>query len=258
MTGGAPTPGHLFDTVRVLVIRELHIRYKNSLLGLLWAVLSPLGTVVILHLLFTRIVPLNIPHYGAFIYAGLLPWTWFQATVQTGAGTLFDHRDLVRKPFFPRPVLPAVVTLSQFLLYLLALPVFLGLLLVESVRPGPLLLLLPLVWVVEGIFALACAVLVSAVGVLVRDVQHLLGLVMMLWFYLTPVFYDLGRVDRPEARWLRLNPLTIIVEAHRRITLEGRPPDWAALAGCTAAGVVLLLASLRVFRGLEHLVIEEV
>jgi ABC-type polysaccharide/polyol phosphate export permease len=108
------------------------------------------------------------------------------------------------------------------------------------------------------VFALACAVLVSAVGVLVRDVQHLLGLVMMLWFYLTPVFYDLGRVDRPEARWLRLNPLTIIVEAHRRITLEGRPPDWSALAGCAAAGIVLLLASLRVFGALEHLVIEEV
>jgi lipopolysaccharide transport system permease protein len=252
------SPGHLIDTVRVLVVRELHIRYKDSLLGLLWAVLSPLGTVVILHLLFTSIVPLHIPHYAAFIYAGLLPWTWFAAAVQTSAATLFDNRDLVRKPFFTRPVLPAVVTISQFLLYLIAMPVLLALLLVEGVPFTPFLLLLPLVWLVQAVFTLACAILISAMGALVRDVQHVLGVVMMLWFYLTPIFYDLGRVTRPEARFLRLNPLTIVVEAHRAITLEGRAPDWSALAWCALSGVVLLYSSLRIFRALEHLVIEEV
>jgi ABC-type polysaccharide/polyol phosphate export permease len=250
--------GPLADTLRVLVVRELHVRYKSSVLGLLWAVLSPLGTVVILHLLFTRIVPLDIPHYASFIYSGLLPWVWFQSTVQTAAAALSDHRDLVRKPFFVRPVLPAVVTISHFLLYLLALPVFVALLLVESVRPSAFLLALPLVWLVEGLFALACAVLVSALGALIRDVQHLLGVVMMLWFYLTPVFYDLGRVNIPETRWLHLNPLTVVVEAHRAVTLQGRAPDWVGLAVCAAAATILLLASLRVFRALEPLAIEEV
>jgi ABC-type polysaccharide/polyol phosphate export permease len=248
----------LADTVRVLVARELHVRYKNSALGLLWAVLSPLGTVLILHLLFTRIVPLEIPHYAAFVYGGLLPWTWFASTVYTGAGSLFDHRDLVRKPFFPRLVLPAVVTISHFLLYLVALPVFFALLLAESVRPTPLLLLLPLVWAVEAVFALACAVLVSAVGVLIRDVQHVLGVVMMLWFYLTPVFYDLERVARPEARWLHLNPMTVVVEAHRAVTVHARPPDFWALGTCAVASAALLALSFWIFRAFEHVLIEEV
>jgi ABC-type polysaccharide/polyol phosphate export permease len=250
--------GQLADTLRVLVVRELHVRYKNSALGLLWAVLSPLGTVVILHLLFTRIVPLDIPHYAAFVYGGLLPWTWFASVVHTGAGSLFDHRDLVRKPFFPRPLLPGVVTISHFLLYLLALPVFFVLLLAESVPLTPLLLLLPLVWTVEAILALACAVFVAALGVLIRDVQHVLGVVMMLWFYLTPVFYDLERVARPEARWLQLNPMTVVVEAHRAVTVQARPPDFWALGSCAIASGVLLAVSFWIFRAFEHLLIEEV
>jgi lipopolysaccharide transport system permease protein len=253
-----PDPGLLYDILHALVARELHVRYKSSLLGILWAVLSPLGTVAILHLLFTRVVPLGIPRYAAFVYAGLLPWTWFQSAVQTAAGTLVDHRDLVRRPFFPRPLLPVVVTVSHFLLYLLAFPVLVAVLLVEGVPPAPALALLPAVWFVQALFTLGCATLVAALGALVRDVQHLLGLLLLLWFYLTPIFYDLGRVGGPEARWLRLNPAAVLVEAHRAVTLEGRAPDWAALGLCALAGGVLLAVALAVFRALEHLVVEEV
>jgi lipopolysaccharide transport system permease protein len=251
-------PGQAADTLWALVVRELRIRYKGSLLGVLWAWLSPLGTVLILHLLFTRIVPLQIPHYAAFVYGGLLPWAWFQGSVQTAASTLLDNRDLVRMPFFPRPILPAVVTATSGLLYLAALPVLILLLVAESVPLTPLLLLLPLVWTVMAMFILASSVLVSALGVLVRDVQHVLGVVLLLGFYLTPVFYDLDRVAPEHARWLRLNPLAVLVEAHRDLTLRGRMPDWTALAACAAGSAVLLALSLTAFRALEHVVVEEV
>jgi ABC-type polysaccharide/polyol phosphate export permease len=250
--------GQATDTLRALVGRELRIRYKGSLLGLLWAWLSPLGTVLILHLLFTRIVPLQIPHYAAFVYSGLLPWTWFQGAVQTAASSLLDNRDLVRMPFFPRPILPAVVTTTGFLLYLAALPVLLLLLLAESVPLTPHLLLLPLVWIATFLFTLAAAVMVSALGALVKDVQHVLGVVLLFGFYLTPVFYDLDRVGAAYARWLRLNPLTILVEAHRDLTLYGRAPDAGALLACAGASVALLGLSVAVFRACEHLVVEEV
>jgi lipopolysaccharide transport system permease protein len=250
--------GHATDILRALVGRELKIRYKGSLLGLLWAWLSPLGTVLVLHLLFTRIVPLNIPHYAAFVYSGMLPWTWFQSAVQNAASTLLDNRDLVRKPFFPRPILPAVVTSTSFLLYLAALPVLVLLLVVESVPLTPLLLLLPAVWLVAGLFTLACSVFLAALGVLVRDVQHVLGVLLLLGFYLTPVFYGLDRVAPHEARWLRLNPLTVVVEAHRDLTLYGRPPDWTALAAVAAVSAALLALGLMAFRAFEPTVVEEV
>lgn len=251
-------PGRAADTLRALVGRELKIRYKGSLLGLLWAWLSPLGTVLILHLLFTRIVPLQIPHYAAFVYAGLLPWTWFQSATQTAASTLLDNRDLVRAPFFPRPILPAVVTATSFVLYLAAMPVLILLLVAESVPLTPMLLLLPVLWAVMALFILASSVLVSALGVLVRDVQHVLGVLLLLGFYLTPVFYDLDRVAPAYARWLRLNPLTVLVEAHRDLTLYGRAPDWTAVLACAAGSAALLAIAIGVFRAFEHVVVEEV
>jgi lipopolysaccharide transport system permease protein len=251
-------PGYLFDIVRTLIERELRIRYKGSQLGMLWAVLSPLGTVVILHVLFTQIVPLNIPHYAAFIYSGLLPWAWFQTAVQTSAATLLDNRDLVRKPFFPRPLLPAVVTGSNFLLYLLAAPVLMATMLVEGVTPGPALLLLPLVWVAQAVVTLACAMLVAALGVLMRDIQHLLGVGMLLWFYLTPIFYDLERVG-PERAWMfALNPMATIVQAHRAVTLYGHAPDWVALGTLTLIGGAVLFGSVKLFQALEDSFVEEV
>jgi homopolymeric O-antigen transport system permease protein len=252
------SPFYFYDVLTTLVGRELRIRYKGSMLGLLWAILSPLGTVVILHVLFTKILPLNIPHYPAFVYSGLLPWTWFQSAVLTGASTLMDNRDLVRKPFFPRPLLPAVVMTTNFMLYLLALPVLVVLLLGEGLRLSPALLLLPLVWLVQAIFTLACAVLVAALGVLIRDVQHLLGVGMLLWFYLTPIFYDVDRIAADKARWFALNPMAVIVQAHRAITLGGTGPDWAALGTWAVVGVGLLAASLFVFQALQDAFVEQV
>jgi ABC-type polysaccharide/polyol phosphate export permease len=113
-------------------------------------------------------------------------------------------------------------------------------------------------WAVTALFTLAATVLVSALGVLVRDVQHVLGVVLLLGFYLTPVFYDLDRVAPAYARWLRLNPLTVLVEAHRDLTLYGRAPDWAALAACAAGSLALLAISVAVFRTFEHVMVEEV
>ena len=250
--------GYSLDVMTTLVGRELSLRYKGSLLGLLWAILSPLGTVFVMHLLFTRILPLNIPHYAAFVYCGLLPWTWFQAAVQTSSATLIDNRDLVRKPFFPRPLLPAVVTTTNLILYLLALPVLLVILTVEGLPLAPTLALLPLVWLVQAIFTFACAILFAALGVLIRDVQHLLGVVLLLWFYLTPIFYDLDRVAPVQASWLRLNPMTVIAQAHRSLALYGQMPDWGALIRTGLVGLGLLGLSVAIFRALEDMFVEVV
>jgi len=251
------TPGHLWDTLRVLVGRELRMRYKGSFFGLMWAVLSPLGTALVLQFVFTRILTIDIPHFSAFIYAGMLPWTWFHATVQTGAVTLAENRNLVRTPFFAKPLLPAVVTCTNFLLYLFALPVLLVLIVAGGVPMTPALAALPVVWLVQGAFTLGFTVLIAAVAVLVRDVQHLMGVVLLFWFYLTPIFYDLRHVPPQTTRWFTLNPMTAIVLAHRDVTLNGRLPNWMDLAYVMVVSTILLGVSLRVFRALEDAFIEE-
>jgi lipopolysaccharide transport system permease protein len=253
-----PSPGYAFDAVTALIGRELRIRYKGSWLGLLWAVLSPLGMVAVMHIVFTRLVPLGIPNYAAFIFAGLISWTWFQTSVMTGSSTLLDNRDLVRKPFFPRALLPLTVTGTNFVLYLLALPVLLALLLFEGVPLSPALLALPVIWVVQFLFTLACTVIFAALSTIVRDVQHLLGVLMILWFYLTPIFYDLERVGGDGVRLLYFNPLAVLIMAHRAVALHGQTPNWAALAWCGLFSALLLCVALIIFHALEDAFVEEV
>jgi ABC-type polysaccharide/polyol phosphate export permease len=243
--------GHFFDTLIALVSREFRMRYKGSFFGILWAVLSPLGTVATLQLVFTQILTLGVPNFAVFLYSALLPWVWFQASVQTSASTLSDNRDLVRTPFFPKSLLPGVVTCTNFLLYLCALPVLFALMAVDDLPLTRALVTLPAIWLVQGILTLGFTVLISAIGILVRDITHLMGLVMTLWFYLTPIFYDLKQVPPYLATWLALNPMAVIVSAHRDAVLYGRNPDWTELGVWAMIGLGLLAASIAMFRRLE-------
>jgi lipopolysaccharide transport system permease protein len=251
------TTGHFVDTLRVLVAREFRMRYKGSFFGILWAVISPIGTVVILQFLFTKVVAIGVPHFAAFLYCGILPWTWFQASVQTGSTTLNDNRDLIRTPFFSKPLLPWTVTCTNFIFYLFSLPVFLGLMVYEGLPFTSALLVLPVVWFVQWTLTLGFTVLNAAIGILIRDWPHLLAVILMFWFYLTPIFYDIKQLPPDSARWFSFNPLTAIVAAHRAILIEGQQPDWAALGSVMAAGAVLLALSLFVFRTLEDSFIDK-
>ena len=249
--------GQTVDTLRALVGRELRVRYKGSIAGILWAVLSPLGTVVILEFVFSKVLTVGIPNFGAFIYSGLLPWVWFSTAVQSGASTLSENRDLVRTPFFAKALLPGVVMCTNFLLYLFALPVLLLLLVADDVAPTRALVALPVVWIVQAILTLGITMFIAAIGVLVRDVQHLMGVVLVLWFYLTPVFYALDQVPAESAHWFLLNPMSAIVSAHREVTLYGRFPNWVQLGYWTLGGLAILAVSLTIFRALEDAFIEE-
>jgi len=249
--------GHLVDTLRALVGREFRMRYKGSFFGVLWAVLSPLGTVLVLQLVFRKILAVPTPFFGAFIYSALLPWVWFQSAVSTGATTLSDNRDLVRTPFFAKPMLPGAVMCTNFLLYLCALPVLFGLMFVDGLRFTTALAALPALWIVEGILALGFTVFIAAVGLLIRDVQHLIGVLLMLMFYMTPIFYDTKQLPPDLARWYWLNPMAGLISAHRNIMLFGRAPRVSDLVQWAVVGAVILCASLLMFRRLEDAFVDE-
>jgi ABC-type polysaccharide/polyol phosphate export permease len=256
LTGRGETAGHSLDTLRALVGREFRMRYKGSFFGVLWAVLSPLGTVIVLQLVFTKILRFSTPNFGVFLYSAMLPWAWFAAAVQTSATTLSDHRDLVRTPFFFKPLLPAAVTCTNFLLYLFALPVLFGLMLADGVPFTSALIALPAIWAVEGLLALGFSLFVAAIGILMRDVQHLIGVVLLFWFYLSPIFYDMEQVPPELAPWFSINPMAAIVMAHRGVILNGEFPDWRLLGMWALIAVAVLLVSLKVFTHLEDAFID--
>lgn len=248
--------GHFVDTLRALVSREFRVRYKGSFFGILWAVINPLGSVVILWFLFTKVLKIPIPHFPALLYSALLPWVWFQTTVMTGANTLMENRALVRTPFFSKPLLPWAVTCTNFLLYLLALPVLFALMIYDGLPLTRALLALPAIWLVQWVLTLAFTVLIAAIGILVRDVQHLIGVILLFWFYLTPIFYDPRQIPPDIARWFAYNPMFSIVTAHRAVTVYGHMPDWVSMGTLILISTGLLIVSLLIFRSLEDAFID--
>jgi len=245
------------DTLRALVSREFRMRYKGSFFGILWAVITPLATVAVLWFLFTKVLAVGVFHFPVFLYTAMLPWVWFQSSIQTSATTLMDNRALVRTPFFSKPLLPWAVTCTNFVLYLFALPVLFGLMVYDGLPLTRALAVLPVIWLVQWVLTLAFTVLIAAIGILIRDVQHLMGVVLLFWFYLTPVFYDLKQVPPHIARWFAYNPMVPIIEAHRAVTINGVLPDWMALGKVTIGGAALLALSLLIFRTLEDAFIDQ-
>ncbi|MFN7917462.1 MAG: ABC transporter permease [Vicinamibacterales bacterium] len=244
--------GHFVDTLWTLVQRDIKTRYKGSALGILWALLTPLGTVAVFQFVFTRVIDAGVQHFPVFLYCGILPWTWFQSSLQFSSSVLQDNRDLVRTPFFSKPLLPWTVTCTNFAMYLLALPVLILLMVWQGIPVTSAVVMLPAVWFTQWVLSIGFAMLMASIGIVIRDWQHLISVLLVFWFYLTPIFYDVATLPKSVAPWFALNPMTTIVEAHRAIIMLGRAPDWVMLGSVLAAGVVLSVVSLVVFRALEE------
>jgi lipopolysaccharide transport system permease protein len=135
--------------------------------------------------------------------------------------------------------------------------VLLLMLVADDVAVTGALVALPAIWIVQAILTLGFTVFIAAIGVLVRDVQHLMGVVLVFWFYLTPIFYSLEQVPPESARWFSLNPMAAIVSAHRDVTLYGRFPNWVQFGYLTLGSLAILVVSLLIFRALEDAFIEE-
>src|SRR5687767_478272 len=235
-----------------LTSRDIKVRYKQTPMGVAWAILQPLLTMLVFTLVFTRFVPLEraaIP-YPLFAYAGLLLWTFVSVSVSSGMNSLIGNPSLVTKVYFPRVFIPAAAVgagLVDFCvgsLVLAALAVYYGV----SVTWG--LLLLPVFVLLGAMLALALGLITSAATVRYRDVRHALPFLLQLWMFASPVIYPLSVV--PEGwRWaLALNPLTGVLEGFRA-SLAGTPFDWGLIIVPAVAAPVLLAVALYVFRSLE-------
>jgi lipopolysaccharide transport system permease protein len=219
------------DLLRVLVIRDMKLRYKRTVLGVAWSLLNPLAQLVIFNFVFTKVVPLAMPNYPSFVFCGLLAWSWFQSSLSLAAGAITDNRELIRRPGFSPAILPAVRVISDLIHFLLELPVLLLFLMLNGSRLSIALLTLPLLIVLQFALTLGLAYLVAACHVIFRDTQYLLSMGLLLLFYLTPVFYDGSTVPAPYQLFYRLNPMLHLIEGYRAILLQGTLPGYFSLLG---------------------------
>jgi lipopolysaccharide transport system permease protein len=241
---------HLFDVTLHLVGRELAVRHRDSLFGWLWSLTPALLQLLVTHFLFTRVIPLGVENYAVFLLVGILAYSWFSRSVNSGTSALTSNRSLVLRPGFPTVVLPVVAVVGGLVDYLLAFPVLLAVVaLTVGLRVE--LALFPLVLAVQFLLTLGLAWVVACLNVFFRDMRHIVGIVVGLGFWITPIFYR--QRDVPEAFSLvyDLNPMAVIVETHRALLLGEDLPSAGALTAVTAASIAILLGALFVFHKLR-------
>ena len=250
---------YIRDLLLVLVSRDMKLRYKRSVLGSLWTLLNPLGQLLILSFLFRSVLQLGIPRYTSFLFCGLLVWTWFQAALSQATGTIVENSDLIKRPGFPIAMLPIVTVTSHLVHFLLALPVLLLFLILDGSRMTSALLALPVVIALQFVWTLSLAYWTAACHVTLRDTQYLLGVLLQLLFYMTPVFYEASAIPARYQPFYRLNPMLHLIEAYRAILLHGKlPENLRALLVFTLLVVSLLIVGYRHFIHASYHFVEEV
>jgi ABC-type polysaccharide/polyol phosphate export permease len=247
--------------IQSLVGRDLKARYRGSILGFFWSFINPLLLLLTYTLVFTVILPgrrsPNMEPYYLFFFCGILPWTFFSSALLESSGVLIGGGNLIKKVLFPAEVLPVVTVVSNLVHFLLGLPILLAFLAYEG-RLGPQALLLPLPLLVQLIFTLGLALFLSALTVHFRDLQNILGHVLHLWFFSSPILYFYGDVQGRLRDVLRLNPMSHIVVSYQQILFSGKfDHGW----GLLLAGLVALLsfaAGAFLFDRLRDTLAEEV
>lgn len=248
---------HLRDLMRVMVTRDIKLRYKGSFLGILWSLLNPFVQLLVFSFVFQALLPLDIPNYPAYLFTGLLAWGWFNAALMSSATVILEGRDLIRRPGFPPIVLPVVTVASNLVHFLLSLPILLLFLLFTQIVLQPTLFWLPVIICLQFVFTLSLAYFVATFHVMFRDTQHLVNIFLLLLFYLTPIFYDANRFS-PQIQWLfHLNPLLVLLDAYRAILINGQPPDFLALGLLLGLSAALLVVGYRLFLQTSYRFVEE-
>jgi ABC-type polysaccharide/polyol phosphate export permease len=230
-----------------LVARDLKVRYKNSLLGFAWSMLTPLATMLIFTFIFTQVFRVGPRDFPIFFLAGFLPWTYFSNSVQGSVGAIVGNGPLIRKVYFPREVLPLSTLLSQGVHFLLALAVFGVYMLIAGYNFIPLLPLLLVAVILQTIFNGGLAMAFAAANVGFRDLQELTAVIFTLLFYGTPIIYQLDMVPDRYRPLLELNPMTWFVGFYRQVLYYRALPSLKLITACTVIALVSLVVGYALF-----------
>lgn len=239
------------EILKNLVLRNLRVRYKGSTLGFLWTFLNPLLTMLIFYIVFSKIIKINIEQYPLFLLSALLPWTFFSSSLTDAAHSIINNANLVKKIYFPREILPLSYVLSNFINFLFSLAVLLPILIVFRAGGLRFIYFLPAILILHLIFTIGLALFLSCANVYFRDVSHFLGIILMFWFYLTPVFYSLDMVPQNLRSIYILNPIASLITIYRNVLFEGKTPSAINLSISVLIFTITLLFGYFVFRRYE-------
>jgi lipopolysaccharide transport system permease protein len=245
------------DVLRELIRRDLKIQYEGTLLGYTWTMLIPVLHLAIFTFLFKVILAIDIPNFTVFAFIGILSYGWFQSALTHASGTIVDNRDLVLRPNFSASILPVVSVSSTMMHFIFSMPLLILIVILNTHTVPPAILFLPSIMLVQFLLCLGLGYLAAILSILFTDTKHILDVLLRLFYFLSPVFYDPGMV--PERfQWLyNLNPLVTLFESYRAILLHGTSPPWSSLGIVALFSMILTWFGWRLFRQRSHRFLEE-
>jgi ABC-2 type transport system permease protein len=236
------------DLIRMLVVRELKVRYRRSAIGFLWTMLQPLLTMMVLNVVFSALFRFDLPNYPVYALAGIMFWNFFSQSITTSMNSLRANTQLFTKLPIPKMVFPLASVMAGVINLALALvPLFL-ILLVTGHRIGPSVLFVPVAIVLAALFTLGAGLLLSPLAVFFHDTIEMVGVLLTLFMYLTPVFYPISIVPERYLWAVRFNPLRSILEVFRDPIYFSKIPPLTHLGVACTVTVIALVVGLVAFR----------
>jgi lipopolysaccharide transport system permease protein len=238
------------------VAREFHSRYRNSLLGAVWAVLNPLAMIVIYTVIFSQLMQARLPGiestfaYSVYLCAGMLTWGLFAEIVTRGQSVFIENANLLKKLNFPRICLPIIVALTALINFSIIFGLFNGFLLFTGNFPGLVFFGVVPVLLIQIAFSVGLGILLGVLNVFFRDVGQMVGVLLQFWFWFTPVIYPISIVPEWTKALLQWNPMTALVTTYQNIFLSRAWPDWPSLGPVSVLALLLCGLALSSFR--EH------
>lgn len=236
-------------------VREIKLRYKQTIMGVSWAIIQPLLMMVVFTVIFSKFIKVSsegLP-YPIFSYSALLPWTFFASSVSLGSGSLLNNANLVRRIYFPRETIPLASIIAAGVDFAIASLVFAAMMVYYNIpltaTMGFLVILLPL----HVLFTSAVVFFLSATNVYFRDVRYAVPFIIQLWLFATPIAFSMGAVpERFRLLYVAINPLAGLITSFRSVVLHSRPPVGAHLAVVAIVAAGLFLGSYAFFKRLER------
>jgi lipopolysaccharide transport system permease protein len=236
-----------------LTKRDIKVRYKQTVLGALWAIIQPAFTMLVFTLFFGRLAKMpsdGIP-YPIFVYAGLLPWTYFANAVAASGNSLVGSANLITKVYFPRIMVPASAALAGLLDFAIAVLLMALLMVYYRFAPGVAILLFPALVALTFLCAVGAGLWLSALNVQYRDIRYAIPFIVQIWMFLSPVIYPMSLIKEKYQWALALNPMGGVIHAYRASLIGHQPIDWPLLTLSSLIIMAVFLGGLYYFRRME-------
>lgn len=235
-----------------LTLREIKGRYKQSIIGYFWVILNPLMQLLVYSFVFSIIFrfPLNNIPYPIFLFAGLLPWIYFQTSLGSATLSLIDNSNLIKKVNFPRETLPYSIIISKAIDFFFASILFLIFMFFSNMSAQPSMIFILPLFFIQVILMAGLSLLVSTFNLFYRDIQYLVNLLLMLWMYLTPIVYPLSLVPDQYVGIYKLNPMVGIIEGYRS-ALFGLEFDKGSIFFSAIISSLIFIFSFWIFKRSE-------